>query len=258
MVLDKETLLNKINYNHVLALIPARGGSKGVPQKNIRKIKGYPLIAYTIAAARMSQRINRVIVSTDSEEIAEIAKYYGAEVPFLRPSELATDLSGDIGFVNYAIEYMNENESFISEYLVHLRPTTPFREVSIMDDAINQCINDEECGSLRSAHIAPESPFKWFVQDKNGYYKSIRSDVSNEDANGARQYFENVYIPDGYVDVLKSSFIIKNNILHGEKMRAFVSPCCTEIDTIEDLDYVKYQIENEGSEIYDYLKMSYK
>ncbi len=250
--------LDKVNREHILAIIPARGGSKGVPQKNIREIKGYPLIAYSIVAARLSKMINRVIVSTDSEEIAEIAKHYGAETPFIRPKELAQDTSGDIGFVRHAIDYMYENESFISEYLVHLRPTTPLRKVSLIDKAILMCMESEECCSLRTAHMASESPYKWFVKDSEGkYFRSIQNGISNEEANGARQRFPDVYIPDGYVDVMKSSYVLKNNILHGPNMLAFESPACTEIDTLDDFEYIKYQIDHEESEIYDYLRANF-
>ena len=103
MVENKTGYLSKIDRNSVVALIPARGGSKGVPKKNIQAVKGYPLIAYTIAAGILSKEIQRVIVSTDSNEIAQIALHFGAEVPFIRPTEYASDVSGDIEFVEHAI-----------------------------------------------------------------------------------------------------------------------------------------------------------
>lgn len=254
---NKEKYLNKINRKNTVALIPARGGSKGVPRKNIQPIKEHPLIAYSIAAGILSKRIDRVIVSTDSEEIAEIAKYYGAEVPFLRPKQYAADKSGDIEFVEHAIHFMYENEECIPEYLIHLRPTTPLREIDIVDTAILQCQNNVECCSLRSAHKAPESPFKWFLKQDNGYFRSVQEGITNEAANGARQAFADVYIPDGYVDVIKSSYVIQHGILHGEKMLAFESPFCIEVDTIDDFDYIKYQIEKEGSILLEFLKQRF-
>lgn len=253
----KEEYLNRINRESIVALIPARGGSKGVHKKNIQMIKGYPLIAYSIAAGLLSKKIDRVIVSTDSEEIAEIAKHYGAEVPFLRPAEYASDRSGDIEFVEHAIGYMYTNEECIPEYLVHLRPTTPLRDIAIMDEAIMQCMSNEECCSLRSAHKAPESPFKWFLKQENGYFRSIQEGVSNDTANEARQSFADVYIPDGYVDVIKSSYVIQQGILHGEQMLAFESPCCMEVDTMDDLDYIQYQVQKEGSALFEYLKQRF-
>ncbi|NBH70609.1 acylneuraminate cytidylyltransferase family protein [Clostridiaceae bacterium] len=257
MIEQKKDYLIKIDKNQVLALIPARGGSKGVPKKNIQRVKGYPLIAYSIVAAKLSEEIHRVIVSTDSEEIARIALQFGAEVPFLRPKEFASDLSGDIEFVEHAIQYLYDKERSIPEYLVHLRATTPLREIEIIDRAIAYCREHQECCSLRSAHVASESPYKWFLKSQEGYYKSMQEGLDNDTANTARQNFPDVYIPDGYVDVIKSSYVIQNHKLHGDKMLAFVSPDCTEVDTVEDLDYIKYQIEKSGSKLYEYLKQNF-
>ena len=254
----KQEYLKKTDRNQVVALIPARGGSKGVPKKNIQLIKGYPLIAYSIVAGLLAERIDRVIVSTDSEEIAKIAGYFGAEVPFLRPSEYAKDTSGDIEFVEHAINFMYEQEGVIPEYLVHLRPTTPVRDIKIVDRAILECVSSANCHSLRSAHKAPESPYKWFLKTSEGYFKSIQENIDNDTANGARQGFSDVYIPDGYVDVLKSSFVIQNGRLHGSKMTGFESPYCVEIDTPEDLEYVQYQIDKKGSPLYEYLKRNFR
>lgn len=257
MIENKSEYLNSIDRNKVIALIPARGGSKGVPKKNIQLVKGYPLIAYSIAAGALSECINRVIVSTDSEEIAQTAVHFGAEVPFIRPVEYALDNSGDIEFVEHAIRYLYENEGTVPEYLVHLRPTTPFRKVETVDKAIRECMDSTECSSLRSAHKAAESPYKWFLRNQIGCFKSIKEDIDNDTANTARQQFPDVYIPDGYVDVLKSSYVVRNGKLHGEKMLGFVSPDCTEIDTSEDLAYIQYQIEKKGSELYEYLKRNF-
>lgn len=246
-----------INRNQTVALIPARIGSKGVRKKNIRLLRGYPLIAYSIIAARLSDTIDRVIVSTDAKEIAMIAEEYGAEVPFLRPAELARDQDGDIGFVAHAIEWLWENEHQIPEYFAHIRPTTPLREVDIIDEAIRIMKKNNDATSLRSAHLAPESPFKWFVLNETGYFKSMCAELSNEEANNARQRFRDVYIPDGYVDVLKSEFVIRRGILHGDNMLAYRSPMCVEVDTENEFMMLEYQIEKTGSKIYDYLKENY-
>ncbi|HON56846.1 MAG TPA: acylneuraminate cytidylyltransferase family protein, partial [bacterium] len=109
----------------IYAIIPARGGSKGVPDKNIRLLKGYPVIAYSIVACKLSKKIDRIIVSTDSEKIAQISKKYGAEVPFLRPAEFATDISPDLGFMKHAVDWFEINEKNIPDFFIHIRPTTP-------------------------------------------------------------------------------------------------------------------------------------
>ena len=100
-------------------------------------------------------------------------------------------------------------------------------------------------------------PFKWFLKQENGYFRSIQEGVSNDTANEARQSFADVYIPDGYVDVIKSSYVIQQGILHGEQMLAFESPCCMEVDTMDDLDYIQYQVQKEGSALFEYLKQRF-
>jgi N-acylneuraminate cytidylyltransferase len=243
--------------DQIIAIIPARGGSKGVPGKNIRPLKGFPLIAYSIAAAQLSKKIKRIIVSTDSEEIAGICRNYGADIPFLRPAEIAQDISTDLEFMLHAIEWCKRNEHHIPEYWVHLRPTTPLRDPLKIDEAIDIIINNPDATSLRSGHLASESPFKWFKRDEFGYFRSI-IDISNDTANNARQQFPDVYIPDGYVDVLKASFIKKAAMMHGDKMMGFISPFCTEVDAIEEFELLHNEIEKKGSPLYEYLLKNIK
>src|SRR5215217_5248674 len=111
----------------ILALIPARGGSKGIPRKNIRHFAGYPLIAWSIAAAKQSEFIMRVIVSTDDEVIAAMARECGAETPFLRPAEFAQDKTTDLPVFEHALNWLGENEGYHPEMVIQLRPTSPIR-----------------------------------------------------------------------------------------------------------------------------------
>ena len=120
----------------IMAVVPARSGSKGVPNKNIRELSGKPLLAYSIVAAQKASLIDRIIVSTDSDEYAFLAKEYRAEIPFLRPSEYADDKSTDYDFVKHLLDWLADNENTLPEYIVHLRPTTPFRNPVVLDDAI--------------------------------------------------------------------------------------------------------------------------
>jgi len=241
----------------IYGIIPARSGSKGVPGKNIKLLGGYPLIAYTIAAAKMAKNISRTIVSTDSTEIASIAKKYGADVPFLRPAELSGDKSPDIDFVLHAINWFQQNEKKTPDYLVHLRPTTPLRNPVIIDKAIQEIRSCDEATSLRSGHPAAESPFKWFLRDEQGFFKGILPEYTNDFISAPRQLFPTVYIPDGYVDVLKTSFIMESGTLHGNKMIGFVSPVCTEVDTIEDFEFLEYELKNKSNLVYEYLNKNY-
>ncbi len=242
---------------NVVAIIPARGGSKGVPGKNIKLLCGYPLIAYSIVAAKLAKDISRAIVSTDSSYIASIARKYGAEVPFMRPTELAGDKSPDLEFVLHALNWFQQNEKKVPDYLVHLRPTTPLRDPAILNRAIKEIQSRAEATSLRSAHPATESPFKWFLQDAQGYFKGILSEYSNDQINASRQSFPTVYIPDGYVDVLKTSFITASHYLHGNKMIGFISPVCAEVDNTKDFEFVEYELKNSSNSVFEYLKANF-
>jgi N-acylneuraminate cytidylyltransferase len=238
---------------NILALIPARGGSKGVPKKNIRILGGYPLIAHTITAAKLSKKINKIIVSTDSQEIADISSQYGAEIPFLRPIQLADDKSKDIDYVLHTLNHLEYNENYIPDLIILLRPTTPIRNIETIDDAIDKYLNNKHSTSLRSSHAVSESPFKWFLLQDN-YYTPICDKYTLEDTNRPRQDFPNIYIPNGYIDILNPNFIKANNTLYGEKIFGYITPHTNEIDTIEDFKYIEYQISQQETVILQYLK----
>ena len=233
----------------IVAIIPARSGSKSLVDKNIKELSGHPLIAYSIVAAKLSKKIDRVIVSTNSQEYADIARQYGAEVPFIRPNEFSTDTATDKDFLVHAMNYLEENEGSAPEYWVHLRPTTPLRGVKVVDNAIDEIMQDKSATSLRSGHKAPESPLKWFVKDD----RCFKGLVSGEDYNLPKEAFKQVYIPDGFVDIIKSSFVMNNKEIHGDKMIGFESPVCTEVDSVEEFEYIQYQLDKNGSELLDYL-----
>ena len=238
-----------------IAYIPVRGGSKGVPKKNIHPLGGFPLFAFSIAVAKLSKNIERVIVSTDSNEIAEVAVLYGAEVPFIRPAEYSQDLSPDRGHFLHAMNWFKENEGEVPEYWVHLRATTPLRDPHVLDEAIQKILKDSESTSLRSGHPAPESPCKWFKRDNRGYFiGNCPEDKRPEYYNLPRQLFPPVYIPDGYVDIMKASYVLNSDNLNGSKMIGFSSPHCYEVDTLEELEMIEFQLKKKGSPLLDYLK----
>ena len=230
----------------MIAIIPARSGSKGVPGKNIKLLGGIPLFAFSIIAAKMMPSVSRVIISTDSKE-------YGAEVPFLRPNEISGDKSTDFDLFLHALNWFKEYENFIPEHLLHLRPTTPLRDPQIMEEAV-KLFNENKymATSLRSGHSASESPYKWFLKDDKNYFKGLRDDLTPEKVNLPRQSFPSVYIPDGYIDILKSSVILENRTLHGDKMLVFESPFCVEVDTKDDFEYLEFQIEKEGATLINF------
>lgn len=241
-------------HKGVIAIIPARAGSKGIPDKNIKILSGHPLIAFSIAAAKIAG-IEKVIVSTDSIEYADIAKKYSAEIPFIRPAEISKDLSTDYEFMRHAMQWYKKNKNTLPEYWLHLRPTTPLRDPDIINSAISLIDNHSEATSLRSGHEASESPFKWFLKDKNGYFKGLREDLTAEKINMPRQTYPKMYNPDGYVDIVKSSYVLNNSCLHGDKMLVFESPRCTEVDTSLDFDYLEYQMKQNISPLLNWLEM---
>lgn len=241
----------------MIAIIPARGGSKGVPKKNIRNLGGYPLIAYSIVACRLSKKIDRIIISTDSPEIARIAESFGVEVPFMRPPEISKDTSTDIEFMEHAIDWFQKNEGKTPEFLVHIRPTTPLRDPELIDQAVEKLIDKPEATSLRSLHEIRESPYKLFGIKDDFLVGLYPDDPRPEYYNLPRQNFPPVYQPNGYVDIVKSETILKLKSLHGSKILSFLTPDVGEIDSLDDFDYIQYILDKKKFQIYNFLKSNY-
>jgi len=227
---------------NVFAVIPARSGSKSVVDKNIKLLGGHPLIAYSIAAAKLANGIDRVIVSTNSIEYASIAREYGAEVPFLRPPEISGDNSTDYECIKHILDWMQNEENFLPTYLVHLRPTTPLREINYIDMAIDLIKKTKYATALRSVHEMSESAYKTF-EIEGDYLKSVGSNSFALDAyNDPRQSFNKTYQANGYIDVIKTEYVIENNKLHGDRVIAFVTPRVTEVDIADDFGFLEYQM----------------
>lgn len=207
----------------VLALIPARGGSKSIPRKNLVPLLGKPLIGWAIEVALAAQLVSRVIVSTDDEEIAGVALEYGAEVPFMRPAEISGDLALDVEFHRHALVWLSEKENYEPKLVVNLRPTSPSRRPETIDDAIEEFLRHPEADSLRSVHLASETPYKMWLRDGRGYLKPIvtLADV-REPYNQPRQSLPLVYWQDGYVDITKPEVILEKNSTTGDVVIPFI------------------------------------
>tara|TARA_B100000963_G_C22631025_1_gene674944 strand:- start:2294 stop:2977 length:684 start_codon:yes stop_codon:yes gene_type:complete len=221
--------------------------------KNIRKLGGHPLIAYSIAAAKLAG-INEVWVSTDSTLYAEVAKEYGAKTPYIRDSLISKDTSTDFEFMRDAMEWCSQNFDYNPEYWVHLRPTTPLRDPMVLKDALYTFRKNKSLDSLRSAHEVAESPFKWFLKDENNLFEGIREEFTPGIVNQPRQYFPKVYNPNGYVDVVKSSHVLNSDNLHGSKMYVYETSNVVEIDTEREFEYIEFQLEKEGSSLTEFLE----
>ena len=225
-----------------VALIPARSGSKEVKNKNILKVNGFPLLAFSIRAALLAKGIDRVVVSTDSRSYKKIALEFGAEVPFLRPKNISGDRSVDYDFIKHALDWFATEEGKAPHYIVHLRPTTPLRDPRLISKAIKEFEYNNRATALRSVQVMPESAYKCF-HVKNQYLKCVGTWSPDLDhANEPRQSFSKTYQANGYVDILKTSYILKHKKLHGNRVMAFATPPVREIDTKEDFKQLEYEI----------------
>jgi CMP-N,N'-diacetyllegionaminic acid synthase len=226
----------------VIALIPARAGSKGVPNKNIRLLGEHTLLEWSIAACLKSAKIDRVIVSTDSAEYAALAQRLGAEAPFLRPPEISGDRSTDYDFVVHALDWLAA-ETREPDTIVHIRPTTPLRDPQYIDQAIATFLAAPHATALRSVHEMSESAYKTFELAPGGQLKRLGADdTALDSANNARQQFPATYQANGYVDVLSSAFIRRAKLLHGDHVIPLVTPTVTEVDTEDDFSHLEYQL----------------
>jgi N-acylneuraminate cytidylyltransferase len=228
----------------IFAFIPARSGSKGVPDKNVKLLGDHPLIEWSIAACKKAASINRIIVSTDSEEYAQISREAGAEVPFLRPVEIAGDRSTDYDFIEHALDWFSKNGG-APDYIVHIRPTTPFRDPLLIDKAVAAFISHPQATALRSVHPMSESAYKTFEIAPGGQLKRVASESTELDAaNNARQQFPTTYNANGYVDVLSTAFIRKMHLIHGDHVLSFTTPMVNEVDTEEDFSILEMELQN--------------
>jgi len=202
----------------VLALTPARGGSKGVPRKNIRRFGGHPLLAWSIAAGHHARLVDRVIVSTDDEEIAGVAISYGAEVPFLRPAKLAGDATPDFPVFQHALDWLEVNEGYRPDIVVHLRPTSPVRPVGLVDEAVEALLSGGNADSVRSVTRPAQNPYKMWTVSRGDLKPLIASNL-HEPYNAPRQSLPETYWQTGHVDVFWRSVVRRKHSLTGDRIR---------------------------------------
>jgi YrbI family 3-deoxy-D-manno-octulosonate 8-phosphate phosphatase len=201
----------------VLAIVPARGGSKGIPRKNIRLFAGYPLIAYSIAAGLQAQTVTRVVVTTDDEEIAAVARQYGGETPFLRPAELAADLTLDLPVFQHVLEWLAEHENYHPDAIVHLRPTSPVRPPDLVDRAVGILLEHPQADSVRGLTQAHQNPFKmWLMDAEDGPIHPLMTVPGIEEPyNAPRQVLPTVYAH-CVIDAMRPNTILKMNSMSGK------------------------------------------
>ena len=224
------------NEIKILCIIPARSGSKGLPGKNIMNYKGKPMLAWSIKQAQECKYANKIkiIVSTDSEEYAKIAREYGAETPFLRPSEISGDFSTDYECIKHCVDWLKENENYVADIILHLRPTQPCRKVVDINNCLDIFIeNRDNYDSLRTVIPFSKSPFKMYTITElklNPLFNEING--IKEPYNQARQVLPQTYLHNGYIDIFNTNLVEKNTITGN-----YIYPYVMEITDNVDIDY---------------------
>lgn len=227
----------------VLGLIPARGGSKGLPRKNVLDLAGKPLIAHSIEAGLAVDAIDRVMVSTDDDEIAEVARHHGAEVPFVRPAALAEDDTPDLPVFQHALEWLARHDDH-PELVVHLRPTTPLRRPGDVARAIELLDRTPEADSVRSVAEPLEHPYKmWRISD-GGWARPLLDAEVDEPYNQPRQLLPTTWWHTGAIDVIRRSTILEQGSMSGRNILPLVVENLgpVDIDTAANLDFVEWMI----------------
>lgn len=226
----------------VLAIIPARSGSKSVKDKNIRLIDGKPMLAYSIEHALSAECIDRVIVSTDSEEYAAIAREYGAETPFIRPAEYATDTALDYDVFLHALNYLEKEEGYVPELVVQLRPTYPIRRISDIENMVRYLKEHSEVDSIRCVAPAKEIAYKMWHMDESGMLSPIMKEIP-ECYNMPRQQLPKVYYQNACIDVVRAEVITKKHSMSGSVIAGYEMSENFDIDTEDEFkkaeEYIK-------------------
>lgn len=221
----------------VLAIVPARGDSKSIPRKNIRPFLGYPLLAYSIAAGLQTKSVSRVIVSTDDEAIADLSHQYGAEVPFLRPAELALDDTLDLPVFQHALSWLAKQEGYIPDIVVQLRPTSPLRPPDLVDRAVDILLKHKQADSVRGVVPAGQNPYKmWKLTDEGSMQPILKVKGLEEPYNTPRQHLPPTHWQTGHIDVIRTSTILKKQSMSGDTIwPVLIDPRYTvDIDTPSD------------------------
>jgi CMP-N,N'-diacetyllegionaminic acid synthase len=222
----------------VLAVIGARAGSKGLPGKNIKILNDKPLLAWPIQIAKSSKYINRILFSSDSEEYAKIAREYGAETPFLRPSELSLDSSIVIEYIKHALEWLEKNESYVPDVVVYLCPTTPLVHHTDIDKAIELLLDDEESHSAVLVSKAKNNPHKMVKISPNlKHAVSYITEKGEHVAPSNRQSYEPAYNRESLPVISRRNTIVHSGSQSGEKVLFHVIPEERAYDIDTELDF---------------------
>jgi CMP-N,N'-diacetyllegionaminic acid synthase len=226
----------------ILAIVPARGGSRGIPRKNLALIDGIPLVAHSIRHALESSLISRVIVSTEDEEILQAALAAGAEVPFRRPVALAGDEVLDHPVFEHVLRALKESEDYTPDVVVHLRPTAPFRRVRWIDEAIHLLVNSPAADSVRSVSRCTQHPYRMFRIDPDGFLDPVMKHEHPLPYLLRRQELAPVYYYNCILDVTRPRTIFEQGSMTGAAILPYVIPedDVIDVDTARDLEVARF------------------
>lgn len=246
--INSNIILYQLNliYMEILAIIPARGGSKAIPGKNIRQLLGHPLIAWTIKECQNSRYLTRAIISTDSQEIADIAKHYGAEVPFMRPAEISGDHSPDVEFLLHALEFLNRQENYEPDIILRLPPTSPLRTAAHIDEGIKKLLDTPAAASVRPITEVPKHPYKfWQISsDKKFIQPFLPKSFTKMDEpyNLPRQLLPKVYVQTGAMDIMRLKTIRDLKSTTGKKVAYFHMSTEDSVNIDHETDFILAEI----------------
>jgi len=232
---------------NVLALIPARGGSKGIPRKNLKLMAGKPLIQHTVERALEATTLDRIVVSTDDAEIAEITRECGAEVPFMRPAELSGDTSPEWPMIEHCLDFLERAQGWKADLLVYLRPTVPQRRSEDIDEAVSTLLSRPDLDCVRTTRPAPYSPYWMFRRDEDGLMEPF-DPCAEPYRYSYRQDLPEVICVDGSVDVTRVEVLRKARQTTGGRVFALHRDerYQVDLDTPDDWDYCEYLLRKLG------------
>jgi CMP-N,N'-diacetyllegionaminic acid synthase len=226
-----------VTHPRFVALIPARAGSKRVPGKNVRRLAGHPLIAYTIAAALQSELFSAVLVSTDSEYVADISRYYGAEVPFLRPAEYAGDRSPDIEWVEYTLARLADEGRPFDCFSI-LRPTSPFRLPVTIQRAARQFVEAEKIHSLRAVELCKQHPGKMWVIHGDRMTPLLLNPTGVPWHSTQYQALPSVYVQNASLEIAWTSVVTQTRSIAGSVLAPFLTEGYEGFDINDGQDWI--------------------
>ena len=225
---------------NILGIIGARSGSKSIPHKNIRPLLGKPLMAWMIEAAKKSQYITRLILTTDSPEYAAVGRTYGAQTPFLRPAELASDTASDIDFLTHGVQWLEENENWKADIILRLPPTAPLCKTETIDACIKLLLDDPTATSARAIATAPKHPYKLWKIAGDELQPFVPKEITGlaEPSAMARQFYNVAAYARMDVIAVRYHTLMKEGLLTGARSRYHMLDKKEAIDIDTENDFI--------------------